>query len=95
MPFSITRVVAAHMLWALEILHVRSINEIPCLLDIPTANRSAPVRTHVMPIGLQDEFFPLKFWVRDSSADVAHGDGEGAFPGGTLSPGVCPLILEC
>lgn len=83
------------MLRAFEVLHVRSINEIPGLLNIPIANGSTPMRPHTMPVGLQDVLFLLKIWVCNSPTDVAHGNGEDAFPARTLSPWVCPLALEC
>ena len=84
----------AHVLGALKVLHVRSINEIPRLLDIPTANGAAPIRAHIMAVRLQDVLFTLKIRVVDSSANVAHGNSEGALPARTLSPWVRPLVLE-
>ncbi len=85
----------AHMLRTFEILHVRSINEIPCCLNVPTANGSTPMGPHTMPVGLQDVLFLLNIGGCNSPTDVAHGNGEGAFPAGALGPWVCPLALEC
>ena len=92
---SIPRVFATQVLWAFEFLHVRSADKIPRLLDIPIANGPTPIRAHVVPVRLQNVLLPLKTTVVDRSTDVAHRNGESAFPAGTLSPRVCPLVLEC
>ena len=84
----------AHMLRTLEVLHVRSIDEIPCLLDIPTTNGTTPIRAHIMAVGLQNVLFPLEVRVVDSSTNITYWYSEGAFPAGTLSSWIRPLVLE-
>ena len=83
-----------HVLRTLEVLHVRSVDKIPRLLDIPTANRPAPVRAHIVAVGLQYVLFTFKVRVIDSATDIADGNGKGAFPAGALSPWIRPLVLE-
>ena len=92
---SIPRVSTTYVLWAFKVLHIRGVDEIPGLLYIPIANGSAPIRAHIVSVGLQYKLFSLKLRVVDRATDIAHRNSKGAFPAGTLGAGIPPLVLEC
>lgn len=60
---------------------------------ITTTNRSAPDRPTIVSVILQDIRL-VKVTRPDRVADVAHGDGEGAFPGHALGAGVAPAARQ-
>ena len=45
-----------------------------------------------MAVWLQNPLFPLELWVCNGAADIADGDGKGAFPGGSLSSRITPSV---
>lgn len=79
------------MLRALESTHISSINKVTGLLGVATANRTAPDRTAIMSIRLQDVLLILVVGV-DCTTDITNWDSEDTFPRSAVraraSPGI-------
>lgn len=73
--------------------HICSGDPVPRCLDIPSTDRSTPMRTEIVTLRLKYVF--LVFNVsRDCPANVAHRDGENAFPRCAGSSRIAPTILQ-
>ena len=83
----------AHMFRALKMQHVCRIDEILCLLRVPTAYQRTPMRAVIMTPWLQDVLLVLEILIH-RPADVTNGNGENPFPPGTLVAGSGPSLLD-